>query len=1141
MQLIRLAIKLTFCPYFFNLYYYNNNLLLLHSPFFYFFLIFLLDISTVDVMFSQNYYPVKINQEWGLIDKNGQLAITPQYEVISNPQQFGYTLMQQDGKIGLLNRQGQLLLPAKYEEIKILDSNFIEVIINGEQQIITSSGQIILKGNLYKEPTVLGHRLLVFKRKNLYGCVDIKGKKVLNAEYEEIKLYNKQFIKISKQGVFGLSDLSGRIILPVIADAFNLLDNGLIFYLKGVLWGAISTKGKKLIAPSFSGYQAINPTLIKLERFGEHWLFNIPEQKIVSSSSAKDFLPFSDKYILTQLGGKFGLVDYRAQEILANRYQEIQSFSAEAFRVRNGWKWGLVHKNGQQLLAYNYDFIAPIRKGKALVKNGPFFGLINEQGVLIIPVEYSRITISGENIKAFKGEKWTLFYINDQGEIQRGGNFKKHFRVQIQSVDPERELTSLNRGAFGNSYLLDNFEWFFVNELQKWGLRQLSDGEEVIPPTYDFIQIERDLGYTIVGLEKQGQYRFDRTNYRFNYLYGIVNNEVGKLVTRLRLWDVRSNDFRNGSLVARVVFNNGRHGLMLKNGKFVKKDYGYIGEFKNGLAKISISGKISAKLRTDDKSLGLLPDYLDGLLVGSDMMDITIHDQKIQESAYLTCQDCKWGVIDTTAFTVVQPKYEIVQEFVNGVSLVKSKGKWGVIDQLGNHILPPQYDGVTFLKGTDNQMVKVTVNAQKYGLMDTLGQLLVDLKYDDLGILQEGRLAVRMGTNWGYVTKNGRMVIIPKFQKVASFSEGLAAVKYQRKWVFIDPQGQIQLDNNFKAIGNFKQGKAWVKTKEGVGFIDANGTTTIPFDFSQAFDFNNGIARVMKDGKYGLIDENGSYILKPKFNHIAPFDENGLAIVRYGNKVTRYGIINQTGRLITTQHFQKIEPFKEGRALVRHKRGYGFIDKNGVLVIEGNYSKAASFSEGRAMVQRDNRCGFIDLAGNEVIPLNYSKCLDFDDGKAVVYRGLRRGGVIDLSGNEIIEPGIDRLLGFKEGRGLVRENYEYYYIAEDASWRDGYFEKAERYQNGIAAVRKGGKWGLINRNGLNLISNKYDAITTFEKGVAKVQLSQFVGLANLKGELIIPPVYEYITYVGDDLYRVEKGGQIGYLRKDGSWVWRLQE
>ena len=493
---------------------------------------------------AQNFYPVKINQKWGLMDVNGQLVVSPKYEVIGTPEKFGYTLMQQAGKIGMLDKKGQLLLPAQYEEIKVLDTNFIAVIFHQERQVITTTGQIILKGNQYDGLTVLNKELLAFEKQGLVGCVNAAGKIIVSPKYEAITLFKNQFLKVKKGSQYGLLDWSGKQLLPTVADAFNLLENGLIFYLKGVLWGAIDMEGKTLIKPNYSEYVLLNPSLIKLERFGENWLFNIREKRIVSTKSAKNFLHFSDKYVLTRLGENFGLVDYQAKEILTNQYQEIQSFSSTAFRIRNGWKWGLVHKNGQQLLAYEYDFIAPVRKGKALVKKGTFFGLIDEHGQVIVPVEYTRITISGENIKAFKGEKWTLFYIDDNGKIQQGGKFKKHFRIRIAENDADAALRRLNQGDFGNSYLLDNFEWFFVGELGKWGLRRLSDGEDVIPPTYDFIRVERDLGYTIVGLEKQGQYRFDRTNYRFNHVYGIVQNKVGKLVTQLKLWDVRSEDFR---------------------------------------------------------------------------------------------------------------------------------------------------------------------------------------------------------------------------------------------------------------------------------------------------------------------------------------------------------------------------------------------------------------------------------------------------------------------------------------------------------------------------------------------------------------------------------------------------------------------
>ncbi len=1090
---------------------------------------------------AQSYYPVKINQQWGLMDSTGQLVISPQYEVIGAPEKFGYILMQQAGKIGMLDRKGKILIPAKYEEVKILGQHFISVKEAGIQKVINAVGQLVLQDPNYEQLSVLHPQFLTFSQNGRFGCINAVGQLIIPPKYESIKIHKDNYFKVQNGRHHGLLHLNGEEIVPAHSEEIRVLDNGLIFYLKGVLWGAFDQKGQSVIQAKFSAYQAINSALIKLERFGAFHLFNVLENKIVSKQTMQDFLSFSDQYALTRRGEKFGLIDYQGKQILANQYQEIQSFSDVAFRVRNGWKWGVINNAEQQLLAYEYDFIAPIRKGKALVKKGNFFGIIDANGAIIVPAEYSKINVSGENIKAFKGEKWTLYYIDENGNPLKGPKFNKHFKIQVQGNNEAAELRRLNRDGFDNSYLLDDFEWFYDSNQRKWGLRRLSDGQNEIEPTFNTIQIERDLGFTIVGIEKQGGYRFDRTNYRFNNLYGIVNNKVGKLVTHLVLWDVRTSDFRNGSLVARVVFNNGRHGLMLRNGKFVKKDFGYIGEFKDGLAKISISGKISAKLKTTNTSLGTLPEYLDGLIVGSDMTDFTIHDQQFEEEAYLTCEDCSWGFIDTTAFISIQPKYEVAHNYINDVCIVQEKEKWGMIDRLGNNLLPKKYDGVQFLEGTDNQIIKLSENSPKYGLMDTLGQLLVDLAYEDIGQFRENRLAVKKGNRWGFVAPNGKEIISPKYQKIGPFSEGLAAVRFQRKWIFIDPAGNTVLADNYRDAGNFVQGLAWVKTDQGVGFIGPDGATQIPFEFSQAFDFKNGIARVVKEGKYGLIDPQGNFILKPKFSHIAPFDENGMAIVRYGNRVTNYGIIDQTGQMITQQNYRKIYPFQEGRALVKHKSGYGFIDRNGQLVIEGNYSKAANFSEGRAMVQRNNRCGYINLAGREIIPLTYSKCLDFEGGKAVVYEGLKKGGIIDLAGEEIIAPGINRLIDFKEGRGLVRKDYQFYYIDESANWRDGYFERAERYQHGVAVVRKNGKWGIINRNGLNVITHKYDSIEDFEKGFAKVQLKQFVGLADLSGQLIIPPEYEYISYAGGGLFRVENGGKIGYLRKDGVWVWDLQE
>ena len=207
-------------------------------------------------------------------------------------------------------------------------------------------------------------------------------------------------------------------------------------------------------------------------------------------------------------------------------------------------------------------------------------------------------------------------------------------------------------------------------------------------------------------------------------------------------------------------------------------------------------------------------------------------------------------------------------------------------------------------------------------------------------------------------------------------------------------------------------------------------------------------------------------------------------------------------------------------------------------------SKVASFKEGRAAVKKEGLCGYINKAGEEVVALEFSKCLDFEDGKAVVYRGYKKGGLIDLNGNFIIEPSINRLYDFSDGRGLVRdENYQFYYITQQAKMYDGVYQKAGEFQHGIAVVQStnNGQWGIVNQKGIEIIAPKYDKIEKFKDGYARVRIISFSGLTNLQGDLIVHPDYEYISYAGRGLFRVEQGDKIGYFDTKGNWVWGLSE
>lgn len=144
---------------------------------------------------------------------------------------------------------------------------------------------------------------------------------------------------------------------------------------------------------------------------------------------------------------------------------------------------------------------------------------------------------------------------------------------------------------------LKQHEWFYNATTQKWGLRGLNDGYNYILPQFDYIEIKPETGFTLVGVKKNSKYRFGQTQYNFEMVYGLVNNDIGKLVTPIDFLHIYFSDFENKSPLARCIFSNGTFGLIDTIGRTVIKDISFIGEFKDGKAAIGFGGKLSGALK----------------------------------------------------------------------------------------------------------------------------------------------------------------------------------------------------------------------------------------------------------------------------------------------------------------------------------------------------------------------------------------------------------------------------------------------------------------------------------------------------------------------------------------------------------------
>lgn len=1093
---------------------------------------------------AQQAFPVKVNKKWGLIDAAGQVIIPPVYEAIGEFRHFGHATMQRNGKVGLIDEQGKEVVRPVYEDLKMIDSLRVAVMDAGQWMVVDLQGRTILdKG--YERVRVLKYGFLAFRKQNKWGLVDDKGNTVFEPAYDDIRQETEQWFLTLKAEKSGLISAKGQEIIPPQADAVQIFNDSLFFYKTNNLWGAADAGGRTVVQPRFEGYQKLTEHLILLFSAGKTVLYSIPCKGIIAGAEYDNFFPFSRKYVLVRKGLQLGILDWCGTKVLDISYDEIQPVDGHVFRVQRKGKWALHAAQGIELTPMKYDYIAPAMGAVCMVRLNGRFGLLNIKGKEIVTPDYTRIELDGNEAKAYKkgadgSETLHLFEWSDAGELSDNNSFNRHFRIRIGGV-PD---AAARRSVFNdNSYLLDDFEWFYAAAKNRWGLRRRSDGTVQIEPKFHAIHIYPEFGFTLAALQQNTRGEFERTSFRFEAVFGLVNNQLGRLVTEPIFLDVRMEDFQQGLPAARCVFSDGKHGLVDRTGRILKKDLAFVGEFHEGLARFALGGELSGSLKPDSNHLNKLSEYLAGLQSPFTMTDYTEYDQLFQKNALLICRDCQWGYIDTVGRMVVPAQYSFARDFINGVGIVSCDGKWGMVNRKAEVILACRYDGVQFLENTENQILRVYIRQPKYGLIDTLGRLTVNAIYDEIGSFTDGRLAVKRNGLWGFVDRDGLEVIPCRFRDAQPFSEGLAAVKLGRFWGFIDKLGDIGVGFKWTRAGSFHEGLAWVYDNNAFGYIDTAGNMAIPAKYERGFDFQNGLARVTTAGKTGLIDREGRYALRPKFADMQAGNQYGLAVVRYAGRRPKYGLADRTGHLITKQTFDEIRPFREGMAAVRSKSYYGFIDTTGKIIVPATYSKVADFANGRAVVYASGRCGYMDHAGRLVTPMEYSRCLDYEQGKAIAYKGMKETYLIDFEGNANIEvEGSDRLLRFSDGRGLMRtENYSFYYIAEQTGAYTGTYQTATPFRHGVAVVENNGKWGIIDQRGIAIIPPKYDKIESFENGYAKVRILGFSGLTNLHGELIVQPDYEYITYAGEGLFRVEQGDKIGYFDQQGRWVWDLAQ
>ena len=337
------------------------------------------------------------------------------------------------------------------------------------------------------------------------------------------------------------------------------------------------------------------------------------------------------------------------------------------------------------------------------------------------------------------------------------------------------------------------------------------------------------------------------------------------------------------------------------------------------------------------------------------------------------------------------------------------------------------------------------------------------------------------------------------------FYEGRAIVGIQEKCGYVNSEGVEVIECIYEYPDNFYEGRASVSKDGKYGFIDLEGNVVIPFIYNSVHRFSEGLAGVKKGSYWGFVDKQGKEVIPCKYISVGSFSE-GIVAVKPVNE--RWGYIDRWGNSISAFCYYGAEEFEGGIAQVRKEKWcdgylvderYGYINTRGQEVFPCIYDKIFA-SDNVAQAQINNKWGCIDYSGNILIPFEYEELTFVNDDLARVKQN-NKYGILDKSGN-IIAPFIydgmslrmvDNMIGARmEGKwgvidckGNVITPFIYDYIDE--------------FYEGIARVRKGdrrdgkgfiyGKYGFINKEGVEIISCIYDNAWYFNRGYTWVYLN----------------------------------------------------
>lgn len=678
---------------------------------------------------------VKISGLSGCLDVNGREVIPCNFSDIARFKSYPSLIkVAKDGKFGVYNNSGILIVPCKYDEIS-LEKNRIATWLDEKEGMFDISGKLLLP-NVYDTICDFLDSLALVKKSGKLGFVSLEGEEVVACVYDKVlwnEKKNKYFpgdrVTVQKEGRYGIIDNKGNLIVPCIYDwEFHLpVLSDFTEVSKNDFKGIINKEGKEILPCKYEevtwDYDPLKnpeaPVNIKGKR-----LFNVKFEE------------------------KWGVVDESNNIVIPIKYEELEVFVSGIAAANLNGKWGYINMNDSVIVPFTYDYAQSFDKDLAIAGFYEFqensgmpiykFGLINRKGKNVLPFEYAIAYYKNENIYVFSDAESKVGVTDSSGKV---------------FIKPEFSISTIwdSWKDYGMVKVIDKKE-------SKYGYYN-QNGKLVIP-----------IKYTDAGNFSEGMVAM-RDELKWGYF-----DTKGKEIIPVKYDEAYG--FSEGLALVRL---NAKYGYIDKKGRdIVIPQYVGASNFVDGYARVQENDATFGLI--DNAGAMVIPAVQDNILLNSTTSSF------FTEGLALAQQNGMFGYFDKLGTLIVPFQFPWADFFSANRALVKdTSGSYRFIRKDGSYAFPSKFSkAYSFYNGT--AVVKTSKN---YQMIDTSGAVIKNFLYEDVKTFYDGPAAVRLGKLWGFIDEKGNEILPPQYEKASSFRNGEAQVEIEGIIYRINAKGEV--------------------------------------------------------------------------------------------------------------------------------------------------------------------------------------------------------------------------------------------------------------------------------------------------------------------------------------------------------------